>query len=114
MDEQQLWTTEERFWLEGASLFENLLDPACLMVFPGMGVMRAADILASLKQAPRWTSVAMTDRAFSPAGDAVIVLGYAAEAKRDGQKPYRCMCTSTYRADGQTWRMVQHQQSPAG
>nr|WP_274607283.1 nuclear transport factor 2 family protein [Paracraurococcus ruber] len=90
-----------------------MLDPACLMAFPGLGVMRAADVLESLTQAPRWASVTMTDRSVGRAGDAVLVLGYTAEGKRDGAGPYRCFCTSTYRADDGRWTLVQHQQTMA-
>ena len=83
------------------------------MAVPGMGVMRAADILESLKGAPRWAAVEITDRAIGRAGNGVIVLGYTAEGRRDGAEPYRCYCTSTYRADGGTWKLVQHQQTIA-
>jgi hypothetical protein len=104
---------EERFWLEGCSAYEDLLDPACIMAFPSMGVMRAADVLDNLKQAPRWSSVEMSDRAVCRAGDAVLVLGYTAEGRREGADPYHCVCTSTYRADGKRWKLVQHQQTIA-
>ncbi len=114
MDAGQVWALEERFWLEGASVYDGLLDPECLMAFPGMGVMRAADILESLKGAPRWASVEMTARAIGRPSDAIIVLGYTAEGRRDGAESYRCFCTSTYRMDGSTWRLVQHQQTLSG
>ena len=114
MDDEQIWEREIRFWLKGSPALEDLLDPACLMVLPGRGVLQAADAIASFNQAPLWKTVALSDQALSRVDDSLIVLDYTAEAKRDGQKPYRCMCTSTCRADGQTWRMVQHQQSPAG
>ena len=107
MDDEAAWALERRFWLEGSSVYDDLLDPACLMAFPGMGVMRAADILGSLKAAPRWASVEMADRAVGRAGGAVVVLGYTAEGRRDGADPYRCFCTSTYRRDGGgAWRLV--------
>lgn len=115
MDDEQVWALEERFWLEGSSVYDALLDPACLMAFPGMGVMRGADILDGLKNAPRWASVAMADRAVGRAGEDILVLGYTAEGRRDGTAaPYRCFCTSTYRRDGGTWRLVQHQQTMTG
>ena len=114
MDDAQAWSLEERFWTEGASVYDALLDPACLMAFPGVGVMRAADVLESLKGAPRWASVEMTGRAVGRAGG-VVVLGYAAEGRREGAAPYRCLCTSTYRrTDGGAWKLVQHQQTPVG
>ncbi len=114
MRDEQAWALEQRFWLEGAGVYDGLLDPACLMAFPGMGVMRAADILESLKGAPRWASVEMTDRTVGRAGEAVIVLGSTAEGRREGAAPYRAFCTSTYRDEGGTWKLVQHQQTLAG
>jgi hypothetical protein len=114
MDAQSIWALEERFWLEGSSVYDDLLDPACLMAFPGIGVMRAADVLDSLKQAPRWASVEISSRTMGRASAKVLVLGYTAEGRRDGADPYRCFCTSTYRADGERWRLVQHQQTMAG
>lgn len=114
MDDEAAWALEERFWLEGSSVYDDLVDPACLMAFPGMGVMRAAEVLDSLDSAPRWASVEMTGRAVGRAGEDVIVLGYTAEGRRDGAEPYRCFCTSTYRADGERWRLAQHQQTVAG
>lgn len=55
----------------------------------------------------------MTDRAIGRARD-VVVLGYAAEARREGGEPYRCVCTSTWRADDGGWKLVQHQQTLVG
>ena len=111
MDDDAAWNLERRFWLEGSSVYDDLLDPACLMAFPGMGVMRPAEVLDSLKQAPRWSSVEMTGRTVGRAGDDVIVLGYSAEGRRDGADAYRCLCTSTYRRADQKWQLVQHQQT---
>ncbi|WP_283206751.1 nuclear transport factor 2 family protein [Methylobacterium iners] len=99
--------------MEGPSVYDDLLDPACLMAFPGMGVMRATDILASLREAPRWTSVVMSNRALARPRRDVLVLGYTAEGHRDGSEPYRCHCTSTYVEDGGHWKLVQHQQTMA-
>lgn len=113
MKDDAAWALEERFWLEGAAAYDDLLDPACQMAFPGMGVMRAADVLDSLKQAPRWVSVDISGRTIGRAGDDVIVLGYNAEGRREGAEPYPCLCTSTYRRDGERWKLVQHQQTLA-
>lgn len=114
MEDRAAWRLEERFWLEGSTVYDTLLDPECLMAFPGMGVMRAADVLDSLKSASRWASVAMTDRTIGRPGDAVLVLGYKAAGRRDGAEPYTAFCTSTYRRDEGTWKLVQHQQTLAG
>ena len=114
MNDEMAWKTEERLWLEGVEAYDEILDPACLMAFPSMGLLQAAAILKGLEGAARWSSVAMTDRTISRAGDTVIVLGYSAEGEREGAEPYRCFCTSTYRADVEGWKLVQHQQTPAG
>lgn len=113
VDEDAAWELEERFWLEGSSIYDDLLDNECLMAFPGMGVMRAADILDSLRDTPRWRSVQMTSRATGRPDETVLVLGYTAEGRRDGAEPYRCFCTSTYRRDRGDWKLVQHQQTLA-
>lgn len=39
MNDEMAWEMEERLWLDGASAFEEALDPACLMAFLGMGVL---------------------------------------------------------------------------
>jgi hypothetical protein len=76
-------------------------------------LMRAADVLNSLKDAPRWTLVEMTRRVIGRPGDAVLVLGYAAVGHRDSANPYRCLCISTYRYGRNIWKLVQHQQTLA-
>ena len=111
MTNNDVWALERRFWLEGPSVYDDLLDPACLMAFPGTGLLRSVEVLDSLENAPRWSSVTMTGRAVSRAAQGVIVLGYIAEGLRQGAKPYKCFCTSTYLSNGGAWKLVQHQQT---
>jgi hypothetical protein len=113
MTEEDIWKLEERFWLEGSSVYDAHLDSACVMAFPGIGVMTGSGVMESLKNAPRWASVHMSERVAARAWSSVIVLGYKAEGRRPGAEPYLVFCTSTYRADGSTWRLVQHQQTLA-
>ncbi len=113
MDDAEAWALEERFWTGRAPAFDKLLDPACLMAFPGKGVMRAADVLESLAGAPRWASVEMAERHVGRPAPVLIVLAYKACGLRDGAAPYTAHCTSTYRRDGGRWLLVQHQQTLA-
>ena len=113
MEDEAAWKLEERFWLEGSTVYDALLDPECLMAFPQMGVMRAAEVLDSLEGAPRWTSVEMADRTIGRPGDDVLVLGYRATGRREGAEPYLTLCTSTYRRNEGAWKLVQHQQTPS-
>ena len=112
MDDAEAWAQEKRLWLEGGTAYGDLLDPACVMAFPGMPLMRAASILKSVDDAPRWKSVEMKDREIGRPSDAMLVLGYAAVGQREGTDPYHCTCTSTYRRDGKGWKLIQHQQTP--
>jgi hypothetical protein len=111
MTDQEIWKLEERFWLEGSTVYDAHLDSACVMAFPGIGVMTGSEV--NLKDAPRWASVHMTGRVVARASSSVIVLGYKAEGRRTGAQPYVVFCTSTYRTDGSTWKLVQHQQTLA-
>lgn len=111
MSDETAWALEERLWLDWVELFERALDPDCIMALPGAGALRAAAILDSLPNAPRRTSVVISDRAVGRPSEGLVVLGYAAEARRDGSPPYRCLCTSTWRLDEGEWRLVQHQQT---
>lgn len=113
MIDETAWKTEERLWLEGVEVYDEIVDPACLMAFPSMGVLQTPAVRKGLEGATRWTSVAMTNRTLSRAGDDVMVLGYTAEGERKGARPYLCFCTSTYRAVGESWKLVQHQQTLA-
>lgn len=113
MNDEMAWRFEERLWLDGVSAYEEILDPACLMAFPGIGVMGYAAVLEGLVGAERWTTVNMTERTVNRAGNHVVVLGYTAEGQREGAQLYRCFCTSTYGAVGEDWKMVQHQQTLA-
>lgn len=113
MNEDSVWMIEKRLWLEGASAYEDVLDPACLMAFPGIGVMRAPEVLESLRGAPPWQSVQMTEQTVGRTG-VIIILGYRAEGRSEGREPYHCFCTSTYQINGGRWRIVQHQQTLAG
>lgn len=116
MDDAMAWALEHRLWLEGKAAYGSLLDPACLMAFPGGALLDARDVLKRLPQAPRWSSVTVSERRIGRPAVDVIVLAYKAEGRRaEGEQaePYRCVCTSTYRHDGNRWRLVRHQQTLA-
>ena len=46
-------------------------------------------------------------------GQDVVVLAYRVVASRDGVNAYRSLCSSTYVLESGSWRLVQHQQTPA-
>lgn len=114
MNKDEIWRLEERFWLEGDSFHEAHLAEQCVMAFPApAGVLDAEKVRDSHKGAPRWTSVTMSDRVVAEPDAATLVIGYRAVGNRPGSARYAAFCTSTYRCFGQTWKLVQHQQTPA-
>lgn len=110
MDE--IWELERNFWLGGAEHFERTMADKCLMAFPDpVGILEGSHIVETLKGVPRWVSIEMTGTHVADLGH-TVTLAYRAEARREGEQPYRAVCSSTYVEAGGNWRIVQHQQSP--
>ncbi len=106
-----LWQNERRLWQEGVGAYEELMGPECVMAFASMGIMARSEIIDSIRGAPRWSSIDMTDTTpTGPAGN-VSIIGYRALATRPGNEPYEAACTSTYVAVDGRWKLAQHQQS---
>ena len=105
-----IWSIEELLWTGGTDAFRNRMAPACLMAFPGIGVLEGDAVLDSLKDAPRWQSVEMAGR-HRVETDGVTVLSYRATGMRDGDAPYTALCTSTWPRGRDGWRLGQHQQA---
>lgn len=120
MTDEDFWRLEERLWLEGDDAFAELIYAQCVMAFAPMGVMQGSAILNSIRQAPRWREVAMEERTIGRPDADTIVLGYRAVARREtgdeayGDEAYTAYCTSTWCLIGPDWKLVQHQQTPAG
>ena len=115
MDDDAIWNSEERFWTGGTDHYQSALDPECVMAFPApVGIMSGPSITQSLAQAPRWASVAMSERHVVRPGPGLLVIGYRAKGSREGTAPYEAFCTSCYRSSDDGWKLVQHQQTPIG
>ncbi|OAP38542.1 hypothetical protein AU381_23595 [Sinorhizobium glycinis] len=112
MDDKEAWEWERKLWLEGAGVYQHLLDDECLMAFEPGGILGGVEIIRALDGTPRWLDVAMTEQRSARPNDSVLVLAYRADARRDPAVPYAAYCTSTYARTGEDWRMVQHQQTP--
>ena len=113
MDDEKVWAMEESLWTGDAGHMGAIVDPACLMVFPDpAGIMAAEAALEGLKSAPRWDKVMMTGRQIARPGDGLLILAYKAVGTRSAAADYTALCSSTYRRDGERWRLVQHQQTP--
>ncbi|MBZ6379966.1 hypothetical protein B5C34_14155 [Pacificimonas flava] len=111
--DEDVWAREERLWTGGADAYAELLDNDALMVFPEMGALNAASVRKSIERAPRWESVDMRERSLVRPAQSLIVIAYRAESRRSEEPAYAAFCSSTYRAVGNGWRIVQHQQTLA-
>lgn len=110
--DDDVWRLEELLWIGTLAEFKQAVHPACIMAFATpVGIMAGAEILQSLQGVPRWTSVMMRERQECRPADGVVVLAYEAEGEREGDPPYRAICTSTYWRSDHGWRLVQHQQT---
>jgi hypothetical protein len=108
-----VWEAEERFWTAGVDHYEVAMHPHCVMAFAQpAGILSGPSILATIRQAPRWRSVSMTERQESRPSAEIVVIAYEADARLEDGGTYRATCTSTYVAEAGRWRLVQHQQTP--
>lgn len=114
MHNDELWELERRFWLGGVETYETHMDPQCLMAFPApAGLLAGPAIVEALRQAPRWAQVELSDQRLARPAPDMAVLAYRARGSRGDGDVYQAYCTSTYRRAGGTWRLAQHQQTPA-
>ncbi len=112
--DENLWELEKRFWTEGADFYEGRLAADAVMVFPfPAGILRGDAIIDGLAGEPRWQTVEMSDQHIRREG-VTASLAYLAKAWRDNDDPpYEALCASTYLLDGDDWRLMVHQQTPA-
>jgi hypothetical protein len=108
-----LWTLEQSFWLEGLPAYRRSMSRDAVMVFPEpVGMLSGDVIIKVLNEAPRWSSVVMTERAVLRPSTEMAVIVYRAKARR-GEDAYEALCASSYcRPAGKDWTLVHHQQTP--
>ncbi|SIN90194.1 DUF4440 domain-containing protein [Vannielia litorea] len=112
MTESDFWHMEERSWTGGADYARSVTRDDAVFVFPfPAGIMSAEASMKGLEGRPPWRSVTLHDRSFTRNGP-VVLLAYRAEAEREGQS-YTALCASTWVDDGDGWRVMSHQQTPA-
>ncbi|MBY6047435.1 DUF4440 domain-containing protein [Vannielia litorea] len=112
MTEADFWKMEEKYWTGGADYARSVTRDDAVFVFPyPAGILGAEASMKGLEGAAPWRSVTFHDHSFTRQGP-VAVLAYKAQAERDGED-YTALCASTYVDDGDGWRMMSHQQTPA-
>ena len=112
VEENNLWRTEERFWIEGAESARAMTANGAVFVFPfPPGILQGDSIWREDLVAQRWRSVVFSERYFKQEGN-VAILAYRVSAERGDTPLYEALCTSTYLQDDGTWLRILHQQTP--
>jgi hypothetical protein len=114
MSDAAIWDVETRFWHEGEEFFDTWLAPTAIMVFPEpTGILDRSAILASIRDAPRWSEVTFANRRLARPTATVVTLAYRVEAHLGGDEDsYRALASSTYTANNGAWSIALHQQTP--
>lgn len=107
-----LWLNERRLWLEGVEAYEELMWTECIMAFGPTGIMRNEQILESIRRAPRWSDIEMTEQIATTPAENLAILAYKATATRHDASRYEAVCTSSYVCVDGYWWLTHHQQTP--
>ena len=113
MDDNRVWSFEERLWTADADLYREAIDDNCLMVVPAEPfVLSRAQAIDAVSDTPRWSTVGLSQRQIMRPQDGIVVIAYKAEARKESGERYEAYCTSTYRRLAhEQWRVIQHQQT---
>ncbi|CUH41942.1 hypothetical protein [Ruegeria atlantica] len=109
--EDQLWATEEQLWLNGFDSAHSEISEDAVIIFPYPAPIQRGTIGA--QGTAGWRTVRMSDRHFNLRGD-IAILAYRVSAERPNAPIYNALCASTYIDDAGVWKLVSHQQTPAG
>lgn len=114
MEDDRVWAFEESLWTGDAEHYRESIDESCVMVVPQPPfVYESEAAVAAVSDTPRWTRVIFHDGHIARPQEGLIVIGYRAEAEREGRDGYVAWCTSTYRRlEHEVWKVVQHSQTP--
>ena len=108
-----IWNGERSLWTGGIDAYAASMAPGAVMAFADpVGIVAGDAVLDAVRAAPRWDEVEMTDR-HEVRRDPTVVVAYRASAHRGGED-YAAICASTWIAAEGGWRLVGHQQIPAG
>ena len=112
----ELTTLEERGWQalsegSGAEFYDAFLTDDAIMVLP-IGMLDCSGAVAAMRDAPPWTSYALSDVQVVTLGEAAAMLVYRATAQRAGQPEYRALMSTTYERIEDEWLVKLHQQTP--
>lgn len=93
--------------------YRRLLTDDAVVIVPGM-TLDKDQTAAAIDESPGWDRVDMSEvRLIRPTED-TAVLAYRFSGRRGEQFAYEAQLSSVYVHDGDSWRLVLHQQTPIG
>ena len=109
---EELLELEHGFWdaAGDGDFYRRHMAEDGLLLIP-FGILDKEATVAAVEDAAPWTSHQVQDLTVLVHGGAAATLCYRAEADRGGDV-FRAAIASTYRREGEHWRLVVHQQTP--
>ena len=108
---------EWRFWTEGggSAAFWGAHFADDGIVALEMGLLDKSDTMSAMEQSQPWASVTMDDVREVELAPGSVALAYRARGHREGDSDaYEAIVSSVYAERPGGWRLVLHQQTPAG
>ena len=113
MEDERIWAFEESLWKGGSDVYRRGVDPQARMALPAAPfIFSGEQAIEAVENTPRWTEVRFENGSIARPQHGLIVIGYTAHARREGEV-YTAHCTSTYLLDdAHEWHVIQHSQTP--
>jgi hypothetical protein len=104
---------EKGFWLNGADYYERNISSDCVMLMPGVPKkLFSEQIIDMMKTASRWEEVEVTDFMVEELVEALKIVTYKVKALKENESDYySALVSSLYRRDGDSYKLIFHQQS---
>ena len=111
MDDARIWEMETKLWHGGDEVYRELIDEAVVMALPAEPFIFAGpNAIAAVSRTPLWDAVHFSEQQVMRPQEALIVIGYRAEASRGGERYVAYCATTMRRVEHEVWRVVQHSQ----
>lgn len=117
-DMTDLLRLEQAGWMSlcdgsGDVFYGRAMTADAVMVLADGSILDHEQVVASLRDAPAWSSFEMSDERLVPIGSDAAALVYTARASRaTGDPDFVAVMTSVYVRDGGEWRLALYQQTP--
>lgn len=119
MNTKELYEIERSLWTNDPGVYHGALRHDALLLFHEVGVITrdaaVAAIREEIKENRYWAEVEFSDqRSLAPTPDTCVLI-YRATARWNYERnPTEVLCSSTYALHSGEWKLIFHQQTPAG